>query len=337
MLGAESFVSPMIVMENVCKVFDEHGERIEALRNVSFSVGRGESVVIMGPNGAGKTTLLKIVAGYLTPDSGKVFVNGYNVCEEAWKVRASCVLMLADPWLHLYYDTISVRRNLEIFCRLWGISEHEIPSRVRAASEWVGIEDLLDRHVVTLSTGERQRVSLARALIARAPVLLLDEPTRSVSHEARLRIWRLINRLSIEYEPTILVATHDPMEAEIVSDKVMIIDKGRIVYFGDTRRLTSEAEGYVSLEVWVSFLDPMVVEGAMDAVEDYCVSARFEAVSASAGRIFLLAEEECVLDLLDIFLATDGLEIRRVRSGRKPLVEAYIRLVGGKDGEGWFP
>jgi len=322
----------MIVAENVCKVFKSRSGVVQALKDVSFTVDRGESVVIMGPNGAGKTTLLKIVAGYLTPDSGTVYVDGYNVREQAWRVRASCVFMLANSWLHIYDSTISVRRNMEIFCRLWGISENEIPGRIKLASEWAGIESLLDRRVLTLSTGERQRVSLARALIAHPPVLLLDEPTRSVSPEARLKIWRLINKLSIEYRPTMMIATHDPVEAEIISDKVMIIDRGRIAYFGDTKRLTAGTEGFISFEVWFSFMNIEALNKAVRKVGEYSRIVKSE-VEASSGKIFLLVDEDRVLDVLDVFLHTNGLEIRGVRSGRKPLVEAYIKLVGGHDGK----
>ena len=210
---------------------------VEALRGVSFKIHRGEIVGLLGPNGAGKTTTVKIISTLLIPDSGDAWVMGHHVVREAKRVREKIGIMLTVE--KGFYNKLTGRENLEYFAALYGLSGEERRRRVEYLLKLVGLEELgsSDRLFEEYSLGMKARLGFARALLRDPPVLLLDEPTLGLDPPSSRRIRELVKKLAHEEGKTILYTTHNMFEAEIVCDRILLINKGRIVAEGTPEEL----------------------------------------------------------------------------------------------------
>ncbi|HEX8143039.1 MAG TPA: ABC transporter ATP-binding protein [Pyrinomonadaceae bacterium] len=200
---------------------------VEALRDVSFDVREGEIFGLIGRNGAGKTTLTKIVATLVQPTSGSVTVKGFDSVRDEEEVRGRVGLATAEE--RSFYWRLTVEQNLLFFARLYGLSDAEARSRIRELIERFELEELARRRFGELSTGNKQRMAFARAMLANPPVLLLDEPTRSLDPLAAARMRALINTLAHSTPPvSILLTSHNLVEVEELCERVAIISRGRI-------------------------------------------------------------------------------------------------------------
>lgn len=200
---------------------------IEALRDVSFDVREGEIFGLIGRNGAGKTTLAKIVATLVQPTSGTVTVHGFDSVKDDEKVRAQVGLATAEE--RSFYWRLTVEQNLMFFSRLYGLSDKAARRCIKELLEQLELEELSKRRFGELSTGNKQRMALARALISNPPVLLLDEPTRSLDPLAAARLRSLIKNLSTRETPvSILLTSHNLDEVEELCARVTIISRGQI-------------------------------------------------------------------------------------------------------------
>jgi ABC-2 type transport system ATP-binding protein len=208
---------------------------VQALDGVSFEVEPGEVVALLGPNGAGKTTLIKILGTTVLPDSGSATVAGRDVVADPMAARRSLGVMLGDERSH--YWRITGRRNLEFFAALFGIPRDEAKERSALLLDSVGLADAADRRVLGYSSGMRARLSLARALLADPPLLLLDEPTRNLDPLAASSFRERAISLSSERGTGILFATHDLHEAAAISTRILALSAGRIVLKQPTKDL----------------------------------------------------------------------------------------------------
>jgi ABC-type sugar transport system ATPase subunit len=199
-----------------------------ALKNISFEVSKGELFSISGPPTAGKTTLLKIVSGLLTPDSGKIYLDGNDITETPPSERNIGMLFEIPP----VYPNLTGFENIAFPLRVKKLPESEIRKEVLRIAELLGIKHLLDRYPSTYSGGEYQRVGLARALVRNPKVLLLDEPFRNLDAKIQefMRTW--LKKLQKEIGITVIHATHDPLEAMAVGDRVGIMLKGELKQVG---------------------------------------------------------------------------------------------------------
>ena len=204
------------------------------LSDVSFAVGCGEIAGLMGPNGAGKTTLLEIVATLIEPTAGAIEVGGRDVTRRPGEARAQ--LAYSGAAGHGFYSRMPAAWNLEFFGVLNDLAREDARRRARELLALVGLEHAAAVKVETFSEGMRQRLGLARALIADPAVLLLDEPTRSVDPAFRLQLHRSLRRWCRERpERAVLLVTHDLDEAEALCDRVCVLDRGRLVWDGVAR------------------------------------------------------------------------------------------------------
>ena len=201
---------------------------VEALRDVSFNVREGEIFGLIGPNGAGKTTLTKIIATLIQPTSGKSTVNGYDTVRDDEHVRLNVGLAGAEE--RSFYWRLTAEQNLLFFARLYGLSSADGKRSIRELFELFELEELARRRFGELSTGNKQRLSVARAMLANPPVLLLDEPTRSLDPLAAARMRATIRSLaqSDRNRVTIFLTSHNLAEVEELCDRVAIISKGEI-------------------------------------------------------------------------------------------------------------
>ena len=213
-----------VEMEAICA---EYGEAI-VLRDLSLRIEAGEIVSLLGPSGCGKTTLLRILAGLLQPSSGEVRFAGASVLRLPPE-RRRAVLVFQKPLLFPY---LTVGENIAFGLRMRRVPAREIQERVAEALGWVQLEGYQDRSPATLSGGQEQRVSLARGLVTRPRVLLLDEPFSALDESLRAEMRLLLRRLHRELGMTTLFVTHDQVEAAMVADRVALLLEGRLAQVG---------------------------------------------------------------------------------------------------------
>ena len=197
-----------------------------AVNGVDLQIRRGEIFGLLGPNGAGKSTTIRMLCTLLEPTSGTAKVNGFDLVRQANDVRRSLGTLLAGE--RSIYWKLSGRENLEYFAALYHIPQPVAKQRVEELIERMELKDRANELVEKYSTGMRQRVAIAKALLARPPILLLDEPTLGLDPQAARRLRELIAELKQEGH-TILLTTHYMEEADLLSDRIGIIDSGKVI------------------------------------------------------------------------------------------------------------
>ena len=200
---------------------------VAVLQDVTLRVREGEIMALVGSNGAGKTTLLEILATVQLPTSGRATVGGYDVVRQGGPIRRIIAYCAASA--ESVCPQLSGRANLEFFAALHGWSPREGRRRAGAALETMGVPEIGDVIVQKYSAGMKQKLSLARMLLADASILLLDEPTRSLDADARREFYRLLRDTLVgAMKKTVLLVTHDPNEASAVCDRVALLSGGAI-------------------------------------------------------------------------------------------------------------
>lgn len=210
-----------------------------AIDAVSFSIHTGELFGLLGPNGAGKTTLFKLLTASTTPDCGSAKILGHDAVHEMRKVRSEVSCVWANE-RNLYWR-LSARENLRLFAALYNLSAAEGKRRVDEVLESVELTDTGEKMVATFSSGMRQRLLIARALISRPKVLLLDEPTRSLDPISARRFREFLRSEVVgRHGCTVALATHNSEEAMELCDRVAILDHGRLLAVGGSAALAHQ-------------------------------------------------------------------------------------------------
>ncbi len=225
----------MVEARDLVKVFPSRKGDVRAVDGVSFSCQSGEIFGLLGPNGAGKTTTLRMLATILTPTSGSATVAGFDVRSQPDKVRESIGFLATETGL---YDRFTARETLRFFGRINRLSDQEIARRSGELFEMLELTPLADRRVGTFSTGERQKLSLARALIHNPPVLILDEPTFGLDVMAARAVVDAI-RMFKEQGRTIILSTHIMRIAEKLCGRIGILYRGKLHALGTLEELKS--------------------------------------------------------------------------------------------------
>lgn len=219
----------MIRVNNLKKVFyDKKRGKIEAVNGVDFHCHRGQIFGLLGPNGAGKTTTLRILATMMKPTEGEVLVNGYHVVKEAHKVRQSTGFLSGETGL---YDRFTPRETILFFGRINGLSEKLISTRMGDIFKILDMGSFKDVRVDKLSTGMKQKLSIARAIIHDPPVLIFDEPTVGLDVITARVVVNYIKEFRKQGK-CIIFSTHQMQEAEKLCDEIAIIHKGKILSEG---------------------------------------------------------------------------------------------------------
>ncbi|MSU77019.1 MAG: ATP-binding cassette domain-containing protein [Gemmataceae bacterium] len=233
----------MIVVEELTKRFPlPGGDEVLAVDRLSFSVQPGEVYGLLGPNGAGKTTTLRMLLGLLQATSGQASIAGFGSNRHPDEVKRRVGLVSANAGL---YPALSVRELLLFFAELYSVPDEDALKELQHLTELLGLADLLDRRCANLSTGQRQRVVLARALIHQPPVMLLDEPTLGLDVLGCQIINEYINHLREEGKAVILT-THHLDDAERLCTRLGLMHQGRLVADGTLAELR-ERTGCASL------------------------------------------------------------------------------------------
>lgn len=209
---------------------------VEALRGVSFTVGRGEIVGLVGPNGAGKTTLFRIISTLLEPTGGRVSVDGFDLHEAPGEIRRRIGLLLQGD--QGFYGRLTGRENLRFFGVMWGLSTRDAARRSEALMERFGLAGR-DRRLFGYSAGMRVRLALARSLLTEPPLLLLDEPTRSLDPAASTDVVRLVRGIA-ESGRAVLMATHRLNEVTAACDRALLLIDGRCRFNGPPHQIVGD-------------------------------------------------------------------------------------------------
>ena len=218
-----------VQVNNLVKTFG----KFEAVKGVSFSIGKGEIFGLLGPNGAGKSTTINMMCGYLEPTSGDTIIDGLSVTKEPLKVKR--LLGVVPQEIALYKDLNSME-NLAFFAELYGLSAKERKERAEAILRFVGLYERRMEPVKNFSGGMQRRINMALAMIHRPKFLLMDEPTVGVDPQSRENIFDTIEQLR-DQGTTILYTTHYMEEAERLCNRIAIMDEGRIIAMGTLEQL----------------------------------------------------------------------------------------------------
>jgi len=199
--------------------------RTVVLKDISFSLEAGTVAALIGANGSGKTTLLKILATLITPSKGDAFVGGSSIARDPLQVRRKMAFVSSEE--RSFYWRLTGRRNLRYFASLYRLPQGEARNRVDELLEAVGLAPKGNTRFNDYSSGMKQLLGIARGLIPDTPVIVLDEPTRSLSRESEDRICTLIRDEAAQGK-TVFIALHDPAEAERLADRVFVLKDGVI-------------------------------------------------------------------------------------------------------------
>ncbi len=219
------------------RIFGRNKPLRYALRDVSFSIRAGETWGLLGPNGAGKTTLLKILATLLSPTSGTVRVNGFDVVEQSRDARRSLGLVTSDE--RSFYWRLTGRQNLRFFAALYGLPHQLAEERITMLLEVLGLTYAADRQFLGYSSGMKQKLAIARGLMNEPRVVLYDEPTRALDplSAQSIRHWIQENRSPMQAH---LLATNQLYEAEQLCERVMIINRGTVIALGTIEQIRED-------------------------------------------------------------------------------------------------
>lgn len=261
----------MIKIENLSKIFDRRvrkktfknlkvtksskllskNETFFAINNFNCKVAKGEIVGILGPNGAGKTTLLRMIGGILSPTTGNILINGYNTKIDMFNVKKNIGYISDNTKL---YGKLTPRELLKFFGKLYGMNSEEINISINKIVKIIDINDFIDNKIEKLSTGQKQRTSIARCLIHSPEVYIFDEPTLGLDV---LSSRSIINFMKSERNnnKTILYSTHYMEEAETICDRIVMIYKGSILAEGTSEELKKLTKTTNLRDAFVKLLD----------------------------------------------------------------------------------
>ncbi len=242
-------------IENLSK----HYGNQKAVDHISFSITSGEIIGFLGPNGAGKTTTMKMLTQYLKPDSGTIWYDNKSSYDSDIRRQIGYL-----PEHNPLYEDMPVMDYLGFMAALQGLSTSEIPIRVKEMIRVCGLDVEKHKKIGELSKGFRQRVGLAQAIIHNPQVLILDEPTTGLDPNQIVEIRALIRKLG--QEKTVILSTHILPEVEATCDRILIINKGRIVADGTVNELRSQSEGRQILHIRVEGASPELIYSSLSSI-----------------------------------------------------------------------
>lgn len=295
-------MEPIIQIAHLNKSFGE----VKAVQDLSFQVKRGELFAFLGVNGAGKSTTISILCGQLRADSGTVTVCGHSVSEEPAAIAARLGVVFQNSVLD---QPLSVRDNLRSRAALYGITGQAFEARLQELARLLDFENLLRRTVGKLSGGQRRRIDVARALLHKPEILILDEPTTGLDPQTRRQLWDVIATLRREEGMTVFLTTHY-MEEAADADYVVILDSGRIAAEGTPLYLKNT---YTGDFITLYGAEKAAVDGLGLPTEELRDALRVSVPDTAAATRLIVAHPELFTDyeitkgkMDDVFLAVTG-------------------------------
>ena len=247
----------MIHVESLTKYYDDFC----AVDHIDLDIQKGEIIGLLGPNGAGKTTFLRMLTGYFSPSAGSITVEDMSIAEDALAIKGMIGYLPESAPL---YKSMLVYDYLYHVARIRGIKPETIPVRLHSLADMCGLHAIMHKPIENLSKGLTQRVGLAHAMMSDPQILILDEPTSGLDPNQIVEIREIIKRIG--QEKTVILSTHILSEAEATCDRIVIINRGRIVADGSTQELTARADMDSQIRIALRKADGQKVQECLQAV-----------------------------------------------------------------------
>ncbi|NPE06759.1 MAG: ABC transporter ATP-binding protein [Asgard group archaeon] len=224
-------MDPIIKVENVSKIFGRYisRARVTSLRDIDFTIKKGERICLFGPNGAGKSTLMKAIMGLLKPTEGQIYIKGYNVRWNPLKVKQSIGYLPSE--LDFYLNT-PCKESLFHFGILRGLPRKVALQETDRLLELIGLAKWWDLPPKLMSSGMKQRFSLSLAIIGDPEIILFDEPVAFIDVQGKLKVYQLVQDYVKDKAKTVIMSTHNIQDALVMSDRLILMDRGRIIVDG---------------------------------------------------------------------------------------------------------
>ena len=320
----------MIKVENLTKKFGT----FTAVDGISFEVKKGEILGLLGPNGAGKSTTLRMLSTLARPTSGSAAIGGYDIVKDDTEVR-KLIGIVSEKMI--MYDRLTAKENLRFFGSLFEIPKDVLSQRIDELLELVQLTKWKNSLVGTFSTGMRQRMNVVRALLNMPKVLFLDEPTLGLDPQSSVEIREFVKKLNREDGTTIIITTHTMVDADMLCDRIAIIDHGKVVALGSSnnlKKLISGAENTI-LKLGISNLTSDLLEiirtlGCVETVSqensnqirviahgDDAFDNVIDSVRKNGGKIMSMENLQPTLE--DVFLHITGHDVRDSADQKIPM------------------
>ncbi len=297
-----------------------------AVDHIDLNVPVGSIFGLLGPNGAGKSTTVRLLCTLLKPTDGTACIGGHDILTEPVAVR-EITGVLPEEGNHTLYPAMSAYENLEYFARLYSVPEDVIPGRIEELLGFMELWDRRDDKAGELSTGNRQRLALCRALLHQPKVLLLDEPTSALDPVAAKRVRELILNLSQQYEQTFFINSHNLAEVQRICDRIAIIDEGKILLSGKTEELRATLKAQQEYRIQIA--------GDVSPAESIAKRADFvESVTSDVDSILVKVNNPFENNsTLMRMLLEGGVKIIEFAEEEASLEDLYLEVIKGGAGQ----
>jgi ABC-2 type transport system ATP-binding protein len=308
-------VKNMIEVRNLTKEFNG----TTAVDHISFDVKEGEIFGLLGPNGAGKSTTIRMLCTLTRPTEGSATIGGNDIIKDDGKVR-ELVGLVSEKMI--MYDLLTAKENLKFFGKLYNIPNEVLDKRIKEMLELVHMEKWQNKQVGTYSTGMKQRINIIRALLNMPEVLFLDEPTLGLDPQSSSEIREFIRKINQERKITIILTTHMMAEADMLCDRIGIMDYGKIIALDTSFNLKKLVSGGNAFELNISNLDSKLLStikslGSVKSV-----------VREGETRVKVRAEGDGAFDeIVDAIRAKNG-ELQSINSLEPTLEDVFLHLTG---------
>jgi ABC-2 type transport system ATP-binding protein len=303
-------------MENLTRDFEAEENPVRAVDRLTLEVPSGTIFGFLGPNGAGKTTTIRMLLGLLEPTAGQAQVLGFDTRTQADEIRTRTGALLEHPGI---YEQLSAKDNLEFYARAWRLPKPERQARIKELLSDMGLWKRRNDRAGTWSRGMKQKLALARALLHRPPLVLLDEPTAGLDVPSAAAVRDDLVALAAREGVTVFLTTHNMAEAERLCSRVAVIRKGKLVAAGHPDELRARAGGPHVEIVGRGFSE--------DALALLRARSEVTAAEANNGRLVVdLCQEMEVAPLIRLLLGA-GAEVEEVRRGKASLEDVFLTLM----------
>ncbi len=267
-------IKPIISVTNIEKIYKTKTgsflrkktvKEVQALQNISFEIQDGELISLLGPNGAGKTTLIKILTLLLLPSSGSFRINGFpGDLKYENQIKSSIGAMLMGE-RGLYWK-LTGEENLKYFYALYHQPKKKMKDQIQYLLDLMNVSDLAGRPVETYSSGQKMKFAFLRSLVADPPILILDEPTVAMDVQGARELRKIVKEMNEDHNKTIIYSTHIMSEVEELADRVLIIDRGKMIDFDTVDNLTSTLDQDESITIEGIFHDTETITKALQSI-----------------------------------------------------------------------
>ena len=293
--------------------------KFEALKGITFSVPTGSIFGFLGPNGAGKTTTLYILSGLLLSHSGNVSVLGLDPAKQGDQLRSKIGCLLEEPGV---YDTLTCTQNLQFHGRAQRMDEKTLKNKITESIDFFELSEFKNKKAATLSKGMRQKLALARAMLADPEILFLDEPTANLDPQSSVHFRDLIVKLAKQKGTTVFLNTHRLDEAQKICDHVTIINSGQVLESGSLEEIQNRESG-----LRVRIKSPDFVSKQMEEL----LTIKTKGITKSNDIVIIQVDKLDSIPDIVAGLVAKGIRIFEVRPDKLSLEEIFMGLVEGEN------